>query len=470
MLGGGLAGSEAAWQAARLGAQVILHEMRPHVMTPAHRTSLLAELVCSNSFRGVSLENGPGLLKEELRLLGSLVMEVALANRVPGGGALAVDREGFAAGVTAAVTSHPRIEVRREEVKALPDPGDGAVVVATGPLTAPDLADDLLRRLGEEYLYFYDAAAPVVTAESVDRERCFRASRYGKGEADAYLNCPLTEEEYERLWRELVAAEQASRHAFDPVPFFEGCLPVEEMARRGRDTLRFGPLKPVGLHDPRTGREPYAVVQLRQDDRDGTLYNLVGFQTALRWRDQDRILRLVPALARAEFVRYGVMHRNLFLCSPRLLRPTLQWREDGRVFFAGQMIGVEGYVESAAAGLVAGVNAARLVAGDEPLVFPRETAMGSLCHYVTTAVPATFQPMNAAYGLLPPPERPVRDRRRRRLAQARRALASLVVFARMYNLLAAEPPWGEAGPPAGEAAGRGSGGEGGWPETAFRSS
>ncbi len=432
VIGGGLAGSEAAWQAAERGLSVLLYEMRPHRMTPAHRTGDLAELVCSNSLRGAALENAPGLLKEELRRLGSLIMRAADQNRVPGGGALAVDRAGFARSVTEAVEGHPRVRVRREEARSLPEAG--VTVVATGPLTSPPLAAAIQAFLGREYLSFYDAAAPIVTRESIDMSRAFTGSRYGKGEADAYINCPLTEEVYDQFWRALVTAETAPRKEFDPVPFFEGCLPVEEMARRGRETLLFGPMKPVGLVDPRTGRQPFAVVQLRQDNREGTLYNLVGFQTALRWGEQDRVFRMIPALERAEFVRYGVMHRNLFINSPACLRPTLQARRDPRLFFAGQMTGVEGYVESAATGLVAGVNAARLARGEAPLVFPRETAVGALCHYITTADPATFQPMNIAFGLLPPLEERVRPRAQRKRLLAERALLALERFAAEHGL------------------------------------
>lgn len=432
VVGGGLAGSEAAWQAAERGLSVFLYEMRPHRMTPAHRTGDLAELVCSNSLRGAALENAPGLLKEELRRLGSVIMRAADENRVPGGGALAVDRAGFARAVTEAVTGHPRIRLVREEVRSLPDAG--VTVIATGPLTSPPLAAAIQAFLGREYLYFYDAAAPIVTRESVDMGRAFAGSRYGKGEADAYINCPLTEEEYDRFWRALVTAETAPRKPFDPVPFFEGCLPVEEMARRGRDTLLFGPMKPVGLVDPRTGRQPFAVVQLRQDNREGTLYNIVGFQTALRWGEQDRVFRMIPALERAEFVRYGVMHRNVFINSPACLLPTLQARRKGRLLFAGQLTGVEGYVESAATGLVAGINAARLVRGEEPLVFPRETAVGALCHYISTANPATFQPMNIAFGLLPPLAERVRPEARRKRLMAERALAALERFQGEHDL------------------------------------
>ncbi len=456
VVGGGLAGSEAAWQAARRGFRVTLYEMRPARMTPAHRTGELAELVCSNSLRGAALENAPGLLKEELRRFGSLIMRVADECRVPAGGALAVDRERFSQSVTEAVAGHPHIALRRREVTALPGaPGGpdagGPCVIATGPLTSDALAAAIRAFTGREHLSFYDAAAPIVTRESIDDGRIFRASRYGKGEGDAYLNCPLTEAEYDRFWSALVAAERAPRKDFDQVPFFEGCLPVEEMARRGRDTLRFGPMKPVGLADPRTGHEPFAVVQLRQDNREGTLYNLVGFQTALKWGEQDRVFRLIPGLERAEFVRYGVVHRNLFLRSPVLLLPTLQARADERLFFAGQMTGVEGYVESAATGLVAGINAARLAAGEPPLVFPRETAVGALCHYITTAAPETFQPMNVAFGLLPPLAGRAGPRAARKRRLAERALAAADGFIREHGLAPAPTQWGEMANPAGEA-------------------
>lgn len=428
VIGGGLAGSEAAWQVAERGLRVRLYEMRPGSMTPAHRTGWLAELVCSNSLRGAALENAAGLLKEELRRLGSLIMMAADSTRIPAGGALAVDRERFARFVTDAISAHPLIELVREVVADIPADTHCPVIVATGPLTADDLAASILGYTGERYLSFYDAAAPVVTAESIDRDRVFMGARYGKGGGSGYINCPMNEDEYRVFYQALVSAEEAPRHDFDPVPFFEGCLPVEEMARRGYDTLRYGPLKPVGLVDPRTGREPYAVVQLRQDNQEGTLYNLVGFQTALKWSEQDRVFRLIPGLERAEFVRYGVMHRNTFICSPRLLSPTLQMRRHPRIFFAGQITGVEGYVESAATGLAAGRNAARLVRGQPGSVFPRETAIGSLCHYITTANPDTFQPMNITFGLLPPLPQRVKGGRARRLAMAERALESLEAF------------------------------------------
>ena len=425
VIGGGLAGSEAAWQAARRGVSALLYEMRPLKMTPAHRTGNFAELVCSNSLRGASLENAVGLLKEEMRRLGSIIMECADSHRVPAGGALAVDREGFARAVTEAVAGHPLIEVRREEVVRIPE--GLPAVIATGPLTSDALAGAIREFTGEEYLSFYDAAAPVVTRESIDDSIVFRASRYGKGE-EAYLNCPMSEAEYGAFWEALVGAEKHPLREFEEGRFFEGCLPVEEMARRGRETLLFGPLKPVGLKDPRTGRQPHAVVQLRQDDAAGTLYNLVGFQTNLKWPEQKRVFRMIPGLPNAEFERFGAMHRNSFLCSPAVLEATLQARRDPRIFFAGQVTGVEGYVESASNGLVAGINAARLVRGLPPLVFPDETAVGSLCRYITSADRKTFQPMNVAFGLMPPLGGRVRDKRAKKAMMSERALRSLEQF------------------------------------------
>jgi methylenetetrahydrofolate--tRNA-(uracil-5-)-methyltransferase len=425
VVGAGLAGSEAAWQAAERGLNVLLYEMRPTRQTPAHRTDGFAELVCSNSLRGAGLEHAVGLLKEEMRRLGSLIMAAADAHAVPGGAALAVDRTAFSAHVTAALSAHPRIAVRREVVTDLPE---GPCIVATGPLTAPELAAAIARFVGSDHLAFYDAAAPIVTAESIDWSRVYKASRYGKGDAEAYVNCPFTKEEYLAFWEALRSAEQAPREPFDPVPFFEGCLPVEEMARRGVDTLRYGPLKPVGLPDPRTGRLPYAVAQLRPENREGTLYNLVGFQTSLRFGEQRRVFRMIPGLEHAEFERYGVMHKNLFLCSPRCLEPTLQSRRRPDLWFAGQMTGVEGYVESAATGIVAGLGAVRLLRGLPPQAPPPETMIGALCHYVAGATgvrPEHFQPMNAAWGLLPPLEERVRDRATRRRRLAERALAAL---------------------------------------------
>jgi methylenetetrahydrofolate--tRNA-(uracil-5-)-methyltransferase len=425
VIGAGLAGAEATWQLVRRGVPVRLYEMRPVKMTPAHHTGGFAELVCSNSLRATALENAVGLLKEEMRRMGSLIMRCALAARVPAGGALAVDRERFSACVTAALAEHPLVTVVRDEVEELPD--DDLVIVATGPLTSDALARSIREFSGEEYFYFYDAVAPIVTAESVDMERVFRSSRYGKGEA-AYLNCPMTEEEYDRFWQALVRAERAPRKEFEREKYFEGCMPVEVLAARGRDTLRYGPLKPVGLVDPRTGRRPFAVVQLRPENAPATLYNMVGFQTGLKWSEQDRVFRLIPGLERAEFVRYGVMHRNTFLNAPVLLSPTLECRKRPGLFFAGQITGVEGYVESAAAGLVAGINAARRARGAEPVAFPVETAHGALLHYIATADPRHFQPMSVSFGLFPALPEHIRDRRARNLALARRALERLAEF------------------------------------------
>lgn len=426
VIGGGLAGAEAAWQAAERGLRVALYEMRPEKMTPAHQTGELAELVCSNSLGSDLPDNAAGLLKAELRRLGSLIMRVADATRVPAGGALAVDRRQFSAGVTAAIAGHPRIRLLRQEVTALPT--EGPVIVATGPLTSEALAQAIVAFTGEKTLSFYDAASPIVDAESIDLERVYAASRYGKGGAD-YLNCPLTKEEYEAFWSELVRAKTHERHDFEQETlFFEGCLPVEEIARRGPLTLAFGPLKPVGLVDPRTGREPYAVVQLRRENREGTMYNLVGFQTNLTWPEQKRVFRMIPGLERAEFLRYGVMHRNTFLNSPRLLEPTFQAKKRTDLFFAGQLTGVEGYLESTASGLVAGLNAARLARGLATLVFPRETMIGALAHYITTADPETFQPMNSNFGLLPPLQLPRHLKKEKKARLVKRALDVLDRF------------------------------------------
>jgi methylenetetrahydrofolate--tRNA-(uracil-5-)-methyltransferase len=429
VVGGGLAGSEAAWQAAQRGLQVTLYEMRPVKTTPAHVGDQLAELVCSNSLGSNLVDRAPGLLKEELRRLGSLVLACGDATAVPAGGALAVDREGFAGLVTAQVSAHPCIELRRQEVSAIPT--GRPAVLATGPLTSPGLAQAIGDLTGTEHLYFYDAMAPIVAAESIDTSICFRASRYGRGEGEGdYLNCPLTEEEYRRFVAELLAAETIPLRAFEEEDprFFEACLPVEELARRGEQALAFGPLKPVGLVDPRTGRRPYAVVQLRQDDRAATLYNMVGFQTNLRWGEQERVLRLIPGLEAAEFVRYGQMHRNTFINAPRHLQPTMQFRGRDDLFFAGQITGTEGYIGSIASGLVAGLNAARLAAAQAPLAFPPATMLGALCHYVAGADPGNFQPMKANFGLLPPLQPPVRNKRQRYAAYARRALQELETF------------------------------------------
>jgi methylenetetrahydrofolate--tRNA-(uracil-5-)-methyltransferase len=434
VVGGGLAGSEAAWQAAEQGVRVLLYEMRPQRMTPAHRTGYLAELVCSNSLGSNLPDRALGLLKAELRLLRSVVVECADRTAVPAGSALAVDREAFAREVTERVSQHPNVTVVREEVTDIP--AEGPVVLATGPLTSEPLAEAIARLVGQEHLYFYDAMAPIVLGESVDMTVAFRGARYGRGGED-YINCPMTKEEYERFVDALLAAEQAPLHPFereDP-RFFEACLPVEEIARRGREALAFGPLRPVGLVDPRTGKRPYAVVQLRQDNLAGTLYNMVGFQTNLRWSEQDRVFRLIPGLERAEFVRYGQMHRNLFINAPTALRRTLQSRVRPDLFFAGQITGTEGYVGSVASGLVAGLNAARLVRGEEPLAFPEETMVGALLRYVAEASPEEFQPMKANFGLLPPLEGRVRGKKERGEAYARRALERLEAWGKERGLL-----------------------------------
>jgi methylenetetrahydrofolate--tRNA-(uracil-5-)-methyltransferase len=426
VIGGGLAGSEAAWQTAQRGLRVLLYEMRPQQGTPAHVSDRLAELVCSNSLGSNLVDRAPGLLKEELRRLGSLVLTCADATAVPAGGALAVDRERFAELVTERITSHPRITLCREEIKSVPE--DRPVVIATGPLTSSRLAEEIAVLTGSEHLYFYDAMAPIVAAESVDMSVAFRASRYGRGEGEGdYLNCPMSQSEYGRFIQELLSAERISLRDFereDP-RFFEACLPVEVLAERGHKALAFGPLKPVGLTDPRTGRRPHAVVQLRQDNQAATLYNLVGFQTNLKWGEQERVFRLIPGLERAEFVRFGQMHRNTFINSPTLLWPTMQFRQREDLFFAGQITGTEGYTGSTASGFVAGLNAARLVGGETLISFPLTTMMGAMCGYVCSADLGRFQPMKANFGLLPPLDPPVRKKRERYAAYARRALAAL---------------------------------------------
>jgi methylenetetrahydrofolate--tRNA-(uracil-5-)-methyltransferase len=398
VVGGGLAGSEAAWALAERGVRVTLHEMRPVVPTPAHRTDRLAELVCSNTFKSVDLTNAHGLLKAELRTLGSLLLPCADEARVPGGTALAVDREIFSRAVHERVTSHPNITVVRGEVTELPSPA----VVATGPLTSDRLAQAIAARLGTASLAFYDAIAPVVADDSLDHDRLYALSRYGKGGGDDYLNVPLDREGYEGFLDALIAGDQYQGHDFDQVPYFEGCLPVEEMARRGRETLRFGPMKPVGLPDPRTGREPHAVVQLRREDRAGQMWNLVGFQTRLRVGEQQRVFRMLPGLEDAEFLRYGSIHRNAYLNSPATLGPALAARDDDRLFFAGQLTGVEGYTESLGTGLLAGINLAQRLSGHEATVPPPTTMLGALYRYLREADPKHFQPMNANFGLLEP--------------------------------------------------------------------
>jgi len=450
IIGGGLAGSEAAWQAASLGVPVVVHEMRPVHPTAVHKTDRLSELVCSNSFRGDKLDNAVGLLKEEMRHLGSLIMKAADGSRVPAGAALAVDRERFSQTVTDAIHAHPLITVVREEIAAIPtDPAMYPLIIATGPLTSPALSADLASLVGAEHLYFYDAISPIVLAESLDVRKVFRASRWGRslrgrpggregppevacgvddGEGD-YLNCPLTEEEYGRFYDALVTAESATVHDLDKEKFFEGCLPIEVMAHRGRDTLRFGPMKPVGLIDPRTGRSPYAAVQLRQDNLAGDHFSLVGFQTQLKWGEQARVLKLIPGLEQAEFARFGMVHRNTYINGPRVLRETWQTKMRPDLLFAGQISGVEGYVESAASGLIAGRTAAALVGGEEPRVPPRTTAIGALAYYVSHADPRGYQPTNITFGIMPPPDAGPGGRRlkkeERKTATSMRALSAL---------------------------------------------
>ena len=419
VIGAGLAGCEAAWQLAQRGISVTLREMKPQKMTPAHHSPGFAELVCSNSLRSDQLENAVGLLKEELRRCGSLILRCADGTRVEAGGALAVDREGFSAAVTAAVRSHPNITVAEGEVTAIPE---GEVIVASGPLTSDALSAAIAGLFPERgYLNFFDAAAPIVTFESIDMEHAWFASRYDRGTAD-YINCALTEEEYLAFWRELCAAEEAEVHGFEDKNVFEGCMPVEVMARRGVQTLAFGPLKPRGLPDPKTGREPYAVVQLRRDNRQGTLYNLVGFQTHLKWGEQKRVFSMIPALKNAEYVRYGVMHRNTYLDSPRLLDRYYRVRGQERISFAGQITGVEGYVESTASGFLAGTELARRLLGQEPVNFPRETAIGALACYVSNECVTDFQPMNINFGIMPPLDRRVKGKRNKNGLLSRRSL------------------------------------------------
>jgi methylenetetrahydrofolate--tRNA-(uracil-5-)-methyltransferase len=441
VIGGGLAGSEAAWQLAERGHDVVLHEMRPLVGTEAHRTDRLAELVCSNTFKSTELTSAHGLLKAEMRLLGSLILWAADQARVPGGTALAVDRDVFSAAVTERIAAHPRIRVERGEVTAIPSPA----IVATGPLTSSALADSIRARLGVASLAFYDAIAPVLSRESLDDAVVFRASRYGKetmagqGDAGAYLNCPMSREQYDAFLDALTAADQHHGHEFDTLPYFEGCMPVEEMARRGRDTQRYGPLKPVGLLDPRTGRDAWAVVQLRQEDRAGRMWNMVGFQTRLRIPEQQRVFRMIPGLTDAEFLRFGSIHRNSYLNAPGALSPHLALRDDARVLFAGQITGVEGYTESSATGLVAGINLSRLMAGLEPVLPPPTTMLGALYRYLREADPAHFQPMNANFGLLDDLPQPVRDKRRKREMFAERALAELESWRAEHDMSAATP-------------------------------
>ncbi|WP_430105070.1 FADH(2)-oxidizing methylenetetrahydrofolate--tRNA-(uracil(54)-C(5))-methyltransferase TrmFO [Paenibacillus lautus] len=425
VIGAGLAGSEAAWQIASRGVPVTLYEMRPVVKTPAHHTDKFAELVCSNSLRANGLTNAVGVLKEEMRMLNSLVIGSADRNSVPAGGALAVDRDGFSGEITETLHQHPLIEVVNEEIQHIPE--EGIVVIATGPLTSPALSSQIRELMGEDYFYFYDAAAPIVEKDSIDMSKVYLASRYDKGEA-AYLNCPMTEEEFDAFYDALINAEVAQLKEFEKEIYFEGCMPIEIMMKRGKQTALFGPMKPVGLVNPHTGKLPHAVVQLRQDNAAGTLYNLVGFQTHLKWGEQKRIISMIPGLENAEIVRYGVMHRNTFVNSPRLLEQTYQVKTRPNLYLAGQMTGVEGYVESAASGLIAGINAARAALGQEGIVFPQESTIGSMAYYITHADPDNFQPMNANFGLLPSLEKRIRNKKEKNEALASRALDGVRIF------------------------------------------
>jgi methylenetetrahydrofolate--tRNA-(uracil-5-)-methyltransferase len=419
IIGAGLAGSEAGWQCARRGFAVELFEMRPERSTPAHQTADFAELVCSNSLKSDSENTAPWLLKEELHRAGSLLIEIARQCAVPAGHALAVDRGAFAARVTETILREPLIHVRREEATQVRD--DGITIIATGPLTSEALSHEIARLGGTEHLFFYDSISPIVEADSIDMSKVYLAARYDKGTAD-YINCPMSKEEYDHFYDALLAAQSVEEKDWEKLNYFDGCLPIEEIARRGRDTLRFGPMKPVGLKDPRTGRPPYAVVQLRQENLRADSYNLVGFQNHLKFGEQADVLRLIPGLENARFLRYGQIHRNTYINAPALLRDTLQMRQHPNIFFAGQICGIEGYVESIATGLMAGVHAAALAAGAEPIALPRATALGSLVHYITHADPHNFQPANITFDLLPPLERKVRDRKQRHRLQCERAL------------------------------------------------
>ncbi|KRM18949.1 trna m(5)u-54 mtase gid [Ligilactobacillus hayakitensis DSM 18933 = JCM 14209] len=424
VIGAGLAGSEAAFQIANQGVKVKLYEMRPAKQTPAHHTKNFAELVCTNSLRADRLTNAAGLLKAEMRKFDSIIMRAADAHSVPAGGALAVDRDTFSAAITKELENHPNIEIVKEEVNELPE---GITVVATGPLTADNLAKSITDFTGNDGLYFFDAAAPILEKSSLDMDKVYLKSRYDKGEA-AYLNAPMNKEEFMNFYKELISAETAELHDFEDDKFFEGCMPIEEIASRGEKTMLYGPLKPVGLEDPRTGKEPYAVVQLRQDNAAGNLYNIVGFQTHLKWGEQKRVFSMIPGLENATFVRYGVMHRNTFLRSPEVMQPTYQTQKRSDLFFAGQMTGVEGYVESAASGLYAGLNAARLAKGLEPVVFPKKTMMGAMANYITHASAKDFQPINANWGIVPKLEQKIRNKQERNEALSHRALEIMEEF------------------------------------------
>lgn len=430
VIGAGLAGSEAVWQLVKRDIPVDLYEMRPSKQSPAHHTDQFAELVCSNSLRAANIENAVGLLKEEMRRFDSLIMSSADQHRVPAGGALAVDRHGFSKTITTVLTEHPLVTVHHEEVNDIP--AEGVTIIATGPLTSDTMAAAIQKLMGMEYFYFHDAAAPIVYKESIDFNKVYRKSRYDKGDAD-YLNCPMDAAQYEAFWQELATAECVEPKNFEKEKYFEGCMPVEVMAKRGVDTLRFGPLKPVGLETPTSGEMPYAVIQLRQDNAEDTLYNLVGFQTHLKWGEQQRIFRMIPGLEHAEFARLGVMHRNTYINSPTLLRPTLQYRQKDNLFFAGQLIGVEGYLESAAMGMLAGINAARLVLDRECLTFPKETAIGALSQYIATYEGKSFQPMNINFGLMTPIKVHVKGKKMKKNEKnvliAERAIAAVAAMA-----------------------------------------
>ncbi len=432
IIGAGLAGSEAAWQCARRGVAVDLYEMRPERPTPAHQTGQFAELVCSNSLKSDSENTAPWLLKEEMRRAGSLLMEAARQSAVPAGHALAVDRDVFAVKVTEAITREPLIEVHRREVTHIDE--EQITIIATGPLTSDALSQEIARLSGSDHLYFYDSISPIVEADSIDMSRVYLAARYDKGTAE-YINCPMTKEEYDRFYEALVAAQSVEARDWEKLNYFESCLPIEEIARRGRDTLRFGPMKPVGLRDPQTGREPYAVVQLRQENLRADSYNIVGFQNHLKYGEQARVLRLIPGLENARFLRYGQIHRNTYINSPALLGETLQMKERASVFFAGQISGVEGYVESIATGLMAGIHAAALASGRELIAPPRATAFGSLVHYIAQASPKNFQPANITFDLLPPLEVKVRDRKERHRRQCERALREFETWLNRLSLV-----------------------------------
>lgn len=433
IIGGGLAGSEAAYQVTRFGLKAKLFEMRPKHSTPAHKTPELCELVCSNSLKSNSTDNASGVLKEEMRRLGSIVIEAADTTKVPAGKALAVDRDEFSRYLTKKLHENPLVEIVREEVKEIPSPLNGPVIIATGPLTSPSLSEEIQKITGSSHLYFYDAISPIIDAETIYHSKVFRASRYEREEEKGdYLNCPLTKDEYSRLVEELLKAEKVETHDFEKALYFESCLPIEVMAERGKDTLRFGPMKPVGLTDPRTGKAPFAVVQLRMENKESTMYNMVGFQTKLKYPEQRKIFRMIPGLENAEFLRYGSIHRNTYINSPELLHPTLQLRGRELIFFAGQITGVEGYVESAAMGIIAGINAARIAKEASPIIPPPETAIGSLLRYITDMSIKNFQPMNINFGLFPPLPNGVPKSERRRLI-VERALAKITVESLLIN-------------------------------------